>query len=208
MKFGIEKKNLKLPSRPAHQGPKLPNPSLMRRAPLGIFPPAAAASPCVLLPLPYSLSSHLSPLSLLSLTLARAAPCPAPPRRQDSAQRTHPGRRPSRFPRQATRPAPARAHAARPAATSEQTRAERPKPPRSKPCPTRCSARARSRISQAPCTVRPFDFSPLMELQLLHFFLLPLFLSLKPTPLSSVMELNADRSVPGRPSLSSPFSIN
>jgi hypothetical protein len=50
----------------------------------------------------------------------------------------------------------------------------------------------------------PFDFSPLMELQLLRFFLLPLFLSLKPTPLSSVMELNADRSLPGRPSLSSP----
>jgi hypothetical protein len=207
MKFGIEKKNLKLPSRPAHQGPKLPNPSLMRRVPLGIFPPAAAASPCVLLPLPYSLSSHLSPLSAFSHARASCAlPCPTASPGQRPAHAPRPTAEP--LPAQATRPAPARAYAARPAATPEQTRAERPKPPRSKPCPTRCSARARSRIAQAPCTARPFDFSPLMELQLLRSFLLPLFLSLKPTPLSSVMELNAYCSLPGRPSLSSPFSIN
>jgi hypothetical protein len=152
MKFGIEKKNLKLPSRPAHQGPKLPNPSLMRRAPLGIFPPAAAASPCVLLPLPYSLSSHLSPLSLLSLTLARAAPCPAPPRRQDSGQRTRPGRRPSRFPpRQPGRPLRA------PTPRAQQRRPSRPAPSdRSR----RDRSRARPDVPPAPEAESPKPHAP------------------------------------------------
>jgi hypothetical protein len=54
----------------------------------------------------------------------------------------------------------------------------------------------------------PSPVSCVMRNYFFRFFLLPLFLSLKPTPLSCVMELNADRSLPGRPSLSSPFSIN
>jgi hypothetical protein len=160
--------------------------------------PAAAA----FLQLPLSpssfplLSSHLSP----SLPCSLSPTCAAPVRRRDGpctlaspSPTGHPVRGPGAL------------HRLRPAQSREPTPdCSRRARARLKSCPTRCFARTRSRTAQAPCTARPFDFSPLMELQLLRFFLIPLFLSLKPTPLSSVMELNADRSLPGRPSLSSP----
>jgi hypothetical protein len=188
-RFGIVKKK---PSRPAHLG---------AQNPLTLTPAHHARAPCQQKPSPplhysslspsrLSLTSHLSP-TLSPLT----APCSLSRARSPACAPT----RASRAPPCAVEPTPlcpasVRAPDAHAAA------------PRDACAPRR--AVVAELYTASPSAASPSPVSCVMRNYFFRFFLLPLFLSLKPTPLSSVMELNADRSLPGRPSLSSPFSIN
>jgi hypothetical protein len=152
---------------------------------------ATTPSPIPLLSLP-----HVSLSRLISLPLSLLSPLPALSRARSPACAPT---RASRAPPCAVEPTPlcpasVRAPDAHAAA------------PRDACAPRR--AVVAELYTASPSAASPSPVSCVMRNYFFRFFLLPLFLSLKPTPLSSVMELNADRSLPGRPSLSSPFSIN